>query len=350
MISLQAPHTRWHRSLLDFLDGYGADHIDGLSRADGDVDALADPQVYAAWVREQLDHEAGRNVPAGRVACTSRWIVRDGVIVGTINLRHSLNDMLLEYGGHIGYAVHPRARGRGIATRALRLMLAEAAHLGINPVLITCHDTNLASAQVILKAGGVLQDVRNGFRRHWITRPGTPIGYAAHPLGEAPLYGLAVTLPVITPSVAEAIGRAGRGGPVAPDWAPGFPRQDDIDATRALPLAGPATPWGSRLVVRRRDGLVVGTVGCYGPPDARDVVEIGYGLVESARRQGLMTDALRLLVPAIEATGAGVCAHTAAENVGSRALLVRLGFRETGQRNADGELRYQRPAPAPAGA
>ena len=343
MITLEAPHLRWHRPLLDFLDGYDHDHIDGLSRAEGQLDALSDAGAFAAWVDQQLHQEVGREVPDGRVPCTSRWIVREGVIVGSINLRHSLNDHLLNHGGHIGYAVHPRWRGRGIATAALRLMLAEAARLGINPVLVTCADTNLASAQVITKAGGVLEDVRAGYRRQWITLPGKPIGYAAHPLSDAPLYGLAVALPLISSSVAEAMRRARAGGPHSPDWAPGFPREDDVQGASFVPEPGPAAPWGSRLVVRRRDGLVVGSIGCFGPPNEHRRVEIGYGLVDSARRQGLMTDALRLLVPAIEATGATVCAHAAVGNAASRALLSRMGFHETGERNGDGELQHVRP-------
>jgi predicted acetyltransferase len=39
-------------------------------------------------------------------------------------------------------------------------MLPRASALGLDKVLVTCDDVNLASAQVIMKAGGVLEDVR----------------------------------------------------------------------------------------------------------------------------------------------------------------------------------------------
>jgi len=97
----------------------------------------------------------------------------DGTYLGAITLRHGLNDFLLRAGGHIGYGLRPSARGRGLATWALRSVLVRAPELGLRTVLVTCGDSNLASARVIEKAGGVLEDVRETelglTRRYWIT-------------------------------------------------------------------------------------------------------------------------------------------------------------------------------------
>lgn len=57
--------------------------------------------------------------------------------------------------GHIGYGVVPERRGRGIATRALALMLDEARALGLGHVLLTAEPSNLASVRVIERLGGV---------------------------------------------------------------------------------------------------------------------------------------------------------------------------------------------------
>nr|WP_319464069.1 GNAT family N-acetyltransferase [Micromonospora sp. RTP1Z1] len=77
-----------------------------------------------------------------------------------------------EYGGHIGYGVRPSARRRGVATFALGVALSEAARRGIDPVLVTCDDDNTASARIIERHGGVLEDVRDTelgrIRRYWI--------------------------------------------------------------------------------------------------------------------------------------------------------------------------------------
>jgi predicted acetyltransferase len=79
---------------------------------------------------------------------------------------------LLRAGGHIGYGIRPSVRGRGLATWALPSVLVRTPALGLRKVLGTCGDSNLASARVIEKAGGVLEDVREtelGLTpRYWI--------------------------------------------------------------------------------------------------------------------------------------------------------------------------------------
>jgi len=139
--------------------------------ADDDVESDAG---FAAWVRRLID-EGNTAVPAaeGRVHADYWWIVEDQTYLGAITLRHGLNDFLLRAGGHIGYGLRPSARGRGLAAWALRSILPRAHQLGLDRVLVTCDDSNAASARTIEKAGGVLEDVRQTelglTRRYWIT-------------------------------------------------------------------------------------------------------------------------------------------------------------------------------------
>jgi len=106
--------------------------------------------------------------PADHVPDTVLWVVEGERMIGRVSIRHSLTPFLLEEGGHIGYAVRPSARGRGHATAALRLALALAHDLGIDPALLTCDEDNTASRLVIERAGGRLEDVRAGKRRYWL--------------------------------------------------------------------------------------------------------------------------------------------------------------------------------------
>ena len=82
--------------------------------------------------------------------------------------------LLLEIGGHVGYAVRPAFRGRGYATAMLRQSVHRLAVLGVTEVLVTCDDDNIASVRVIERCGGVLQDIRRladeapPIRRYWI--------------------------------------------------------------------------------------------------------------------------------------------------------------------------------------
>lgn len=107
--------------------------------------------------------------PPGRVHDDLYWIADDsGGLVGFLSLRHELNEFLLEQGGHIGYSVRPSRRRSGHASRALGLAVHRARALGIERVLVTCDEDNLASARTIESQGGVLEDVRAGKRRYWI--------------------------------------------------------------------------------------------------------------------------------------------------------------------------------------
>jgi predicted acetyltransferase len=115
-------------------------------------------------LRGALDPEPGsEGVPDSLL-----WIVEEQEVIGFLSLRHRLNDWLLEEGGHVGYSIRPSRRGHGHATRALALAVRRAAGLGIDRVLLTCDEDNLASARTIERGGGVYEDSRRGKRRYWI--------------------------------------------------------------------------------------------------------------------------------------------------------------------------------------
>ena len=90
-----------------------------------------------------------------------------------IDIRHSLNEHLFNFGGHIGYSVRKSERRKGYATRMLALALEECRRLGILRVLVTCDSENIASERTILINGGVLENTvpEDGrfTRRYWIT-------------------------------------------------------------------------------------------------------------------------------------------------------------------------------------
>lgn len=164
-IHLKIPDMTDRERVLDYTREFLAespDHIPGAP-------SLAKADSYEKWIAH-LENDLTNPGP-GRVPATQYIGVReeDGLVVGVIQLRHSLNEYLLKEGGHIGYSVRPSERRKGYASTLLQLCLAEAKQLGIERVLITCDDDNIASAGVIEKAGGVLQDIRNGKKRFWIT-------------------------------------------------------------------------------------------------------------------------------------------------------------------------------------
>jgi predicted acetyltransferase len=173
---LIAPTARLHDSWLAARDDWGRGvHQDGSGLRPGDdVDT---PDGFAAFVRKLL-RESDPAVPPvpGWVHCTYWWMAEGDEVLGTIALRHELNDFLLEAGGHIGYGVRPSARRRGLASWALAGVLPYAKNLGLDRVLVTCNEANEASRRTIERTGGVLEDVRDTeigrVRRYWIAVAG----------------------------------------------------------------------------------------------------------------------------------------------------------------------------------
>lgn len=130
-------------------------------------------QSYEDWLQDAM--HARSAAPEGFVTATG-WLLtdKDGVPVGAVHLRHTLNQNLLETGGHIGYGIRPASRGKGMAPMMLALGLEKAGEHGIEKVLMTCNDDNGASAATIEACGGVLENTvleenGNTVRRYWIS-------------------------------------------------------------------------------------------------------------------------------------------------------------------------------------
>lgn len=108
-----------------------------------------------------------------KVADSTYIALIDDTVVAIMHIRHTLNDMLLKQGGHVGYSTHPAYQGQGIATAMLGFAVQKLNELGVQKVLVTCYDDNIASAKVIEKNGGILENTLkkpNGtkIRRYWI--------------------------------------------------------------------------------------------------------------------------------------------------------------------------------------
>src|SRR5258708_40204592 len=98
---------------------------------------------------------AGSKVP--RLPGCSRWMW-DGEFCGSIGFRWQPGTTELPQHclGHVGYSVVPWKRGRGYATRALRLLLPQAGEEGLAYIELTTDSDNIASRRVIEANGGKL--------------------------------------------------------------------------------------------------------------------------------------------------------------------------------------------------
>lgn len=124
-------------------------------------------------------------------------------------------------------------------------------------------------------------------------------------------------------------------------WADGYPFDGDLAAIggflRATEQIGEQRPFGYYQIRVRSDGLAIGGVGFKGQP-AEAAVEIGYGLVPSARGHGYAAEAVvQLMQIAGEAGVTMIRADTELDNIASSRTLERAGFHRV---RADAELYY----------
>lgn len=183
MTALVLPELRWFPSWAVTVTDFGDEvtHGSGFWNLDHPVEpteACCEELIAVLAECSTADPDAEVVPGSSRVASTYYWITEgdggpDDEVIGFLNLRHDLNDWLLEEGGHIGYSVRPARRRLGHATRALALGVRRAGELGIERVLVTCDTDNEASARTIESGGGVFEDVRKDKRRYWITVPGS---------------------------------------------------------------------------------------------------------------------------------------------------------------------------------
>ncbi len=117
------------------------------------------------------------------VTANPKWInstlfffMDDETILGAIQIRHQIDHPNTSpegaWGGHIGYGLRPSARGKGLAREMLKLWLQEAHNLGIEKVLISAYEDNIASWKTIESCGGVffktLPKERRILKLYWI--------------------------------------------------------------------------------------------------------------------------------------------------------------------------------------
>jgi len=159
-----------HRDALqDFLAEFAGAGETEIPAYFGDPDA-SHAELVAAFAAQAR----GEGLPEGWVPGTTLFLVSEGRILGVANLRHRLTDFLRSFGGHVGYSVRPSERGKGHATRLLEFVKTRARDIGIDRLRVTCGADNAASARVIEKCGGVLEDeayvesATKVIRRYWI--------------------------------------------------------------------------------------------------------------------------------------------------------------------------------------
>ena len=137
---------------------------------------LKNYETFESWYTKVDNGSKLETLPEGRVLCTQFLTFRksDNKLVGMINVRHTLNEYLQKFGGHIGDCIRPTERHKGYATEQKKICLEFCKSIGINKILITAKSHNEFSIKSIIKCGGILEnqllntDDNTLYNRYWI--------------------------------------------------------------------------------------------------------------------------------------------------------------------------------------
>lgn len=153
-LELIKPTTTLEEAALE----YKKEHFD-IGEYELHGSALLDKiDLYSDWLKIIKENSNEKTVHSDWVVASTFFVVRksDQKIIGMIDIRHSLNDFLRNY-GHIGYGVRPSERKKGYATQMLKMALDYARQIRLSKVMLACYKDNEASSKIIQKHNGIFE-------------------------------------------------------------------------------------------------------------------------------------------------------------------------------------------------
>jgi predicted acetyltransferase len=125
-------------------------------------------EKFGEFINSRIKMANGIDLNPKYVPQCTYWLFRDDFPIGMSKLRIRLtNDLLIE-GGNIGYGIRPSERKKGYGSKILELTLDRARRKGLDTVLLTCDELNIASKKTIERNGGKLEKLENGHCYYWI--------------------------------------------------------------------------------------------------------------------------------------------------------------------------------------
>lgn len=104
-----------------------------------------------------IENSKGLNLPDGYVPGGYYFLYDDDKIIGLFKIRYFLNEYLKNGAGHVGYSILKEHRGKGYATKGLKLALELCKSLvKEDEVYFSVYKTNPASLKVLQNNGGYI--------------------------------------------------------------------------------------------------------------------------------------------------------------------------------------------------
>ena len=133
--------------------------------------------TYETWLEDVIKTQDKEYAEIKKEGPSSTYFMvreEDNKIVGMVNIRHYLDRIARQLGGHIGGSIRPSERGKGYSEVLLYLALLECNKLGIDDVMIDCEKINIKSERAIIAIGGEFerefyyQPRKTVIRNYWV--------------------------------------------------------------------------------------------------------------------------------------------------------------------------------------
>ncbi len=153
-IKLVRPTIELKEKALD----YRQEHFDNNEMIINGSELFDKIDSYEEWLEKVSNNSKIDTVDSNWVLTDTFFAIRenDNKIIGIIDLRHTLNDFLINF-GNSGYSVRPSERKKGYATEMLRLLLQYAKKIGLKEFHLSVERNNIPSIKTIVKNGGKLE-------------------------------------------------------------------------------------------------------------------------------------------------------------------------------------------------
>ncbi len=136
---------------------YRQEHFDNGEMIINGSELLDKTESYEKWLISVTNNMSIDTVnPTWVVTDTFFAVDENDRIVGIIDLRHTLNDFLKDF-GNSGYSVRPSERRKGYATEMLKQVLDVARNVGLQEIHLSVERENTPSVKTIIKNGGVYE-------------------------------------------------------------------------------------------------------------------------------------------------------------------------------------------------